>query len=99
MERILKVKYQREYHEADEWDEYEMAHGRQVWRDQTHEILHGSRKTFERWNMIRLTVENHDRAHRGGLTMRELFMAKGVLGNDRPPDDVIREFDLQEVWP
>ncbi len=85
---------QRDYYEANVYDEYVKAvTGEYVERDEIHEIVHGSRKTYEDWNMIALSADNHRRAHSGEITKRDLFLAKIKNGNVLPPE-IMREYDL-----
>jgi hypothetical protein len=97
--RILVKKFQKAYYKnGPQCDEYYMSLGLSEKMDETHEILHGSRKTYEDWNMINLSRSVHSLAHDGRVTKRELFIAKFKTGGARPPADIIREFDLQEFW-
>lgn len=98
--RIKNKRVQRIYYDEHEYDEYELwVNNRRIPRDQVHEIVFGSRKTYEYWNMISLTYSNHERAHGKGngepITARDLFIAK-ILSGVSLPNDIVREFDLQE---
>lgn len=92
--RILNKKMQREYYEEHEFDEYEFhKNGIEVPRDEIHEIVHGSRKTYTSWNMIALSRSNHLKAHSGEITKRELFECK-IKSGQMLPYIIQREFDL-----
>jgi hypothetical protein len=96
--RILNKKYQKEYYDSHEYDEY-IYHksGFIIPRHQVHEILFGSRKTYEPWNMISLTQEIHDQCHREEISKRELFLIK-IKNGYVPPRIVLIEFDLMEAF-
>lgn len=94
--RILNKKVQKAYYDDHVFDEYFLSKYQQyVDRNEIHEILHGSRKTYEDWNMIALTIINHESVHAGRISQRELFRAK-MMSGIIPPDEIIREFDLDE---
>jgi hypothetical protein len=83
---------QRKYYEENVYDEYVKAmKGETVPRDEVHEIVHGSRKTYEDWNMISLTADNHRLAHSGDITKKELFTAKRMSGSQLP-EEIMREY-------
>lgn len=109
--RIKSKSIQKAYFLSHPYDEWELGfRGRYIARQHIHEIVHGvARKTYEEWNMIALTLPNHDRAHgvqRPPITKRDLFIAKAICcagSQERfeaamPPDEIIREFDLLEYW-
>ena len=94
-------KFQRKYAELNPYCEIQMAFRREfLARDDIHEILHGSSRTFEDWNMIALTRENHNRYHLktekdGGIPRRIFFIAKIINGTLKNcPDDIVRRFRL-----
>lgn len=93
---------QRRYAKAVEYDEYLLATtGQFAPKTCIHEIVYGSGRTFEEWNMIALSnaapFYHHDRAHsirRPEITKRELFLAKIKLGYPLPPIEVQRKYGL-----
>ena len=96
--RVKNKKYQKAYYLANKYDEYEYTqNGSLMGRQEVHEIEHGSKKTYENWNMISLTIENHRQSHEGKIKKRDLFIAK--IKNktfENPPEWVVRRHDLQE---
>jgi 5-methylcytosine-specific restriction endonuclease McrA len=66
---------------------------------EVHEILHGSRRNFEQWNMISLCRTCHERAHNRApnhgphITQRMLFTVKKLNGYSIP-EEIEREFEL-----
>lgn len=67
--------------------------------DEVHEILHGSRRNFEQWNMIALCRTCHERAHGRAanhgpkITKRMLFTIKKLNGHELPAE-IIREYEV-----
>ena len=95
-ERCLNKAVQRRYTYSHDLDEFELSNGREIQGQQTHEIIFGVGKTFEIWNMIYISFDNHRKCHTGEISKRELFQAKirNGMSLDEFPDEIIRRFDL-----
>ena len=94
--RVLDKKVQKAYYESHEYDEYLLSKGFEVPRDEIHEINFGVNKSFEKYNMIALSKENHRLAHQNLLTKRMLYLAKLNYGFpiEEIPENIRIEFDL-----
>lgn len=91
--RVKSKSAQKKYFESNRFDEYFKSRGILVNRDEVHEIVFGTRKTYEDWNMIALTRENHRLAHDGTISRRELLQIKIDTGY-HVPESIRGEYDL-----
>lgn len=92
---------QERYYYSHPYDELDMGLKRKFTpRDEVHEIVHGSSKTYEIWNMISLTRENHDMAQSYKISPRKLFIAKLLTGSCKTedfPENIIIKYNLQRI--
>ncbi len=97
--RITDKSVQKEYFDAHLYDELYLAFERKfVERNEVHEIMHGSSKTYEQWNMISLTWKNHRKAQEYKIDKRRLFIAKIINKTANEfPEDIIRKFNLRFI--
>lgn len=87
-------KKQKEYFEKHEYCEScgKIPH-------EVHEILHGSRRNFEEWNMIAICRTCHERAHNRApnkgphITKRMLLTIKKLSGANIP-QEIQMEFEI-----
>ena len=95
--RCLDKKEQKKYYDNHEFDEYLLSKGYEVPRNEVHEIIFGSSKTYEPFNMISLTSKNHRLAHKNIITKQDLFFAKLKYGFpiEDIPENIRMEFDLE----
>ncbi len=97
--RVKDKEVQKEYYLKNPYDEIHFGFYREfVPRNDVHEIQHGSSKTYENWNMISLTRENHNISQAYNFPKRKLFIAKILNGSATEfPEEIIRKFDLKLI--